>query len=676
MTLPTTQLLFASLLIVAPALANERPAKPNVVLILTDDLGWQDVKCYDIDEPSPYQTPNIDALARKGMMFWQAYSPAPTCAPSRCAIISGNHPARAQKTHVVGGAPPHPRNKNVRMMDPWYSGRMPENEFTIARALAANGYTTAHCGKWHIAIDHNAFPQPKDLGFHHTHSNRGSRSSMKDRLTGFATTAEDDPFRLDENGYPFHQNNQDALSLLDTHKDEPLFLYYATWLVHSPIHTRSKAHLDYYAKKLGIDPAKTNTKATPGQKNPFYAAMVQELDYYLGRVFTYLDTTEDPRWPGHKLSENTYLIFTSDNGGMEGGPDERYTDNTPLSRGKISAMEGGTRVPLIITGPGITPGTQTHTIANGLDFYPTILAMTGTPKPADKNLDGCNLLPLLKNQSPVTHPNGSVRDTMVWHFPHGVALESTIRIGDFKLIRNYDHLHNPSTPPLELFQLYNGSERVDIEEAKNLIESMPDKAREMNEKLTAALTEMKATPPYYNPDCTTPLPKQEKVPTILTHQRTENTVTLTFQEHGAKVTQAHLIHTLNGGDRYEEWFRTPASIEGSKVTAKLPKGTTHYYLNLVDENQFLRSYPEVIKKGKTFSGSALSLEDAPAPKADQGGRNTPFNKWDTNKDDILTLEEYKLGQKDGKNLEQRFKNFDKNKDGKVTRHEYIVLSAK
>ena len=99
----------AILLSCFPLFAEDgRPEKPNVVLILTDDLGWQDVKCYDIDEPSPYETPNIDALAKKGVLFWQAYSPSPTCAPSRCAIMSGNHSARAQKTHVVGGAPPAP----------------------------------------------------------------------------------------------------------------------------------------------------------------------------------------------------------------------------------------------------------------------------------------------------------------------------------------------------------------------------------------------------------------------------------------------------------------------------------------------------------------------------------------------------------------------------------------
>ena len=106
--LPTIYLMLFAL----PAGADEdRPAKPNVVLLLTDDLGWQDVKCYDIDEPSPMETPNIDAFAKKGVMFWQAYSPAPTCAPTRSAIMSGNHPARAQQTHVVGGKPPAPYNK-------------------------------------------------------------------------------------------------------------------------------------------------------------------------------------------------------------------------------------------------------------------------------------------------------------------------------------------------------------------------------------------------------------------------------------------------------------------------------------------------------------------------------------------------------------------------------------
>ena len=110
-----------------------RPEKPNIVLILTDDLGWQDVKCYDVDKPSPMETPHVDALAKRGVKFWQAYSPAPTCAPSRCAIMSGNHPARAQKTHVVGGAPPTPNHKVAwKGIAPWYSGRIPADAVTLA----------------------------------------------------------------------------------------------------------------------------------------------------------------------------------------------------------------------------------------------------------------------------------------------------------------------------------------------------------------------------------------------------------------------------------------------------------------------------------------------------------------------------------------------------------------
>jgi len=250
-----------------------RPAKPNVVLLLTDDLGWQDVKCYDIDAPSPFETPHIDGLAKKGVMFWQAYAPAPTCAPSRCAIMSGNHPALPQKTHVVGGAPPVPYNrKHFRMMPPWYSGRMPANELTLARVMQQNGYVTGHSGKWHMAIDHHAFPQPEDQGFDWTRSSRGARNPMgPHRLTGFATQDSGDPYRLDKNGFPFHQNSEDALTFLREFKHKPFFLYYATWLVHTPIHTRARDRLEKYCKKLGVDfPTDPKTWMLEGQQNPYY----------------------------------------------------------------------------------------------------------------------------------------------------------------------------------------------------------------------------------------------------------------------------------------------------------------------------------------------------------------------------------------------------------------------
>ena len=583
--------------------SNERPAKPNVVLILTDDLGWQDVKCYDIDEPSPMETPNIDSLAKQGVKFWQAYSPAPTCAPSRCAIMSGNHPARAQKTHVVGGAPPTPNHKyGWTMMAPWYSGRMPENETTLARVLQSNGYITGHSGKWHMAIDHKAFPQPEDQGFDWTRSSRGARSGMPSRVSGFATIQKEDPFRLDENGYPYHQTSEDALTFLRENYQKPFFLYYATWLVHTPIHTRSEQLLEKYCKKLGVEkPNDQEGWTMKGQTNPFYCAMVEELDYYMGKVFDYLKGTQDPRWPGHKLIENTYIIFTSDNGGMEGHPGEVITDNYPLDKGKISAMEGGTRVPLIITGPGIPKGVESDVMVNGLDFYPTLLTLTGTKRPKDKDLDGCDLSDLLlknpTNSSLVKNKDGKPRDTMVWHFPHSVALESTIRMGGYKLVRNYNHRFDERTTELELYQLYkteNGKQvRVDIEEANNLASQHPQLSKQLNERLSSILNEMDASYPYYNPQARRVGAEKNLIPKVISHEIHNETVTFSVREQGAKIVRADLIYTNNGGKKYEEWYR----IKGKEKTKgtisfNLPEGSTHYYLNLIDENNFLVSYPE------------------------------------------------------------------------------------
>lgn len=593
-----------SILLPISIIAKERPSKPNVVLILTDDLGWQDVKCYDIDEPSPMETPNLDSLAERGVKFWQAYSPAPTCAPSRCAIMSGNHPARAQKTHVVGGAPPTPNHKLAwSMIAPWYSGRMPANEMTIARVLQSNGYVTGHSGKWHMAIDHNAFPQPEDQGFDWTRSSRGARSGMSpNRLTNFATYKSKDPFKLDQNGFPFHQTNEDALTFLRQNNATPFFLYYATWLVHTPIHTRSQDLLKKYCEKLKVEyPTNPKEWTLEGQRNPYYCAMVEELDYYIGSVLNYLSETEDPRWPGHKLEENTYIIFTSDNGGMEGHAKEVITDNYPLDKGKISAMEGGTRVPLIIAGPGIQFGVESDVMVNGLDFYPTLLSLTKSKKPEDKNLDGSDLSNLLlqdpANPKLIRDSKGKIRDTMIWHFPNSAAFESTIRIGDYKLIRNYNHKYFSDNPEFELYQLYktdNGKQtRVDIEESQNLALQDPKRTQSMNLKLTEILTEMKASYPYYNPHCRIIGPEKKKAPSVISTEQKGNQIKIKYKENGTKLVQADLIYSLNGNARYEEWFRVQAKVRTRGIiTAEIPSDSTHFFVNLVDENNFLVSFPE------------------------------------------------------------------------------------
>ena len=157
------------------------------------------------------------------------------------------------------------------------------------------------------------------------------------RLTGFATISANDPYQLDEEGFPRDQMTLDAIEFIEQNKINPFFLYYAAWLVHPPIHTRSKSLLEKYCKKLGVDfPTDPNGWSLNGQKNPYYCAMVEMFDHYVGQLISHLSQTDDPRWPGHKLIENTYIIFTSDNGGMEKVPGEIITDNFPLDRGKIS----------------------------------------------------------------------------------------------------------------------------------------------------------------------------------------------------------------------------------------------------------------------------------------------------------------------------------------------------
>ena len=599
-----------------------RPEKPNVVLIYTDDLGWQDVKCYDVDDPAPYDTPNIDALAQRGVLFQQAYSPAPTCAPSRCAIMSGLHPARMQKTHVLGGQPPTPTHMRDPFIAPWYRGGMGVEVTTLAEALQANGYRTGHSGKWHIAINHNAYPQPKDHGFDFNFSGRGANTKMKpDRLSDFATNDAKDPYRLDADGYPSDEVTENAIHFIETSKAEPFFLYYATWLVHYPIQTRSKALLQKYCERMGMEyPSKPDFLPKNGkQKNPYYGAMVEMLDAYVGDVLEYLEATDDPRWPGHKLIENTYVIFSSDNGGCEGSG-ETYTTNAPLDMGKSSVKEGGTRVPLIIIGPDIKAGVESNVLANGLDFYPTVLSWTDTDNAAGVEFDGCDLSKLLTSDPSdaalVKDRSGMARTSVLHHFPHGNKPQSSIRVGGYKLIYNHGQIPGMPNrrPELELYQLYDADNgRVDIEESKNLASAMPEKAAAMKQQLFEALDSMDASTPYFNPRSQHALDNKASACTPLEANRHGNTVTLSFQENGAKVVQAHLMVTFNGGDTYEEWYRTDAVInDDTSLTAELPEGATHYVFNLIDEHGFMVSYPELIelsvaRKNRTnFSSLALN----------------------------------------------------------------------
>ena len=594
--------------------ASERPAKPNVLLILTDDLGWQDVKCYDVDEPSPFETPNIDKLAKEGVLFWQAYSPAPTCSPTRGAILSGKHPVRLERTNVRGGHPPLPFNNKSELISPWMRGALDSSEITIAESLKSNGYKTGHTGKWHVGIARTDQPLPTEQGFDFSKHGFGAHKRVKDRTKEFSTTDTSEPYYLDDKGFPFDDITQDGLDFMKENKENPFFLFYASRLVHTPIQTRSEVLLKKYYKKLGLQyPKKQDVWDEAGQKNAYYAAMIEMIDHYTGLLIKYLEETEDPRWPGHMLIENTYVIFTSDNGGMERHTGEIITDNYPLDKGKINAKEGGVRVPLIIKGPTISPNVQSNVMINSVDFYPTILSWTGTKKQENQILDGADLSTLLDNapndSKLIIDPwTGSSRNTMMWHFPNS-SMQSTLRIDDYKLVRNYTATEEYTS--LELYQLYeNGSQRVDIEESNNLASIMPDKAKEMDRLLEQRLEKLNARYPFLNPSCKAPLPNKAKVPTIVNHGIDGNEVWLNYKNNGAKVVKAELIYTKNGGIPGEIWFPVDMKFTSDRVSVTLPKGTTHYVYNLIDENNFLIGYPDggYQKLTKVFATKAIAVE--------------------------------------------------------------------
>ena len=582
----------------------ERPSKPNFVIILADDLGWQDVKRYDIETQSVFETPHMDQLATEGILFRQAYSPAPTCAPSRVGILTGKYPARVGKTHVVGGECPKPyRTNTFRMMDPYYTGRMGLEEITIAEELKSHGYFSGHIGKWHVAVNHNSFPQPMDQGFGWTRHNLGISRAMTDRLTEFATTSPSDEYQLDENGFAYDQTTEDALDFLSDAVDanQPFFCYYASWLVHTPIQIRTERLLEKYAGKMGYSyPLDESEIFAKGQNNPYYAAMVETFDYTVHRIVSYLKETDDPRWPGHKLIENTYIFLTSDNGGMEAASGENITDNYPLDRGKTRVEEGGVRVPFIVLGPGISANVESNVMVNGLDFYPTMLSLAGIPIP--DRLAGCDLSSLLLNdpqdEQLVTHLDGSVRDTMYWHFPHGSALHSTIRKDGWKLFRNYDYVDNSSLAPYRLYQLYDDSgNRNDIEEAVDLVDVETALVTQLSTELNTWLSDVNAKFPHYNPKYSNTLTNKDLVLSVLDSGDENGVAWVTFETGPGKadVAYAEMIYTLNGdGGADEEWFNMPAEIvSAGRVEAVIPCGTTHYLFNLIDENNFLVSSVDV-----------------------------------------------------------------------------------
>lgn len=613
MRFPNSIVLACSLVLLAvTATASE---KPNIIIFYVDDLGWQDVQLNELDDPCPYETPNIIKLAKAGMNITQGYSPAPTCSPSRAGILTGQHPAKIGMTHVdLGVLKEAPKDQPV--VAPYLQSPLDLKLLTIADAMKANGYKTGHSGKWHVGLNAASY------GFDVVNQERGIHRGMDDRTKDFAT-ADDKKYPLSKEkypplsekkpegmSYPYDEVTDSAIQFMAGSGDEPFFLHLCHWMVHWPMLTRNGELLEYYCDKFGQPfPPKPGPMSLPGQQNPYFASMVTSVDWSLGRIVDFLENTDDPGNPGQKLIETTYLFFTSDNGGAEIKAKEILSDNAPLKYGKKHAEEGGVRVPMVITGPGIEPGSTFDGLVNQLDYFPTILKLTKSKfaKKDREKLSGLDISPVLKGKSQqIVDSDGVERDHLFWHFPHNSteAMKSSIRSGDFKLYKRY------ATNDFELYQLYKDGKRHDLEEANNLAEN-PEYS-DVVERLSAVLeSDLKANDAegaYLNPE----FAGHEKPSAIIGESgfdAASRQAKLTVKSSGPAIQTAYVIYRSKGTKskhRSREYVSQPDDVklpgmrelaqvgeDGFSVSAAIPDGISAYCFSLIDANGFMQ-YSDVV----------------------------------------------------------------------------------
>ena len=429
----------------------------NVVLVVVDDLGWADLGCYG---STFYETPEIDRFAKQSVLFKQAYAASPVCSPTRAAIMTGQHPARLHITDWIPGQDPQDR----LMTGPQDRHELDLHYITLAEALKEAEYKTFFAGKWHLG-DEGFFPEDQgfdvNLGGHHRGSPPGGYFSPYNnpRLSD-GPEGEYLPDRLTDESIRFIEENQDA----------PFFVNLNYYTVHTPIQARKK-YLDMYERKAAQLEDETpfeqerNGRTRLRQDDPAYASMVSAMDENVGRLWRTIERLG--------IAEHTAVIFTSDNGGLSTLRPQRAapTANGILRAGKGWCYEGGIRVPLIISAPGMmTPGAVSEVPVVSSDLYPTILDITAGDQPSSAQFDGMSLLPLLKGDAALN------REALHWHFPHYHGSTWTpgaaIRVGDWKLIEFYEE---------ERAELYNLAE--DPGERNDLAEQFPEKMQELRRQL-------------------------------------------------------------------------------------------------------------------------------------------------------------------------------------------------
>ena len=428
---------------------REGAARPNIVFILADDLGWGEL---GVDGNDFHETPNLDRLASRGIRFTNAYASAPVCSPTRASVMTGQVPAKVGITDYL-------RPGNDVHLSP--------DTITIAERLKEAGYRTGIVGKWHLTgYEKHGVEEspPSEHGFDEALITDSRNVGLGDYFHPYHFNREIER-RLPWPEHLVDRCNLEAVDFIDRHRDEPFFLL----LSHYAVHTLVRGRRDL-VRKYEDKPCAGHTLFAR-RNNPHLAALLEAIDEGVGVIVERLDELG--------LTESTIVVFTSDNGGESEGL-TAVTTNEPLRGAKSMLYEGGIRVPLIVSRPGVVrQGRTCDTPVSTVDFYPTFLEIAGLRPDNRLLLDGISITPLLAN------PAGSLeRKALYWHYPlripHIIGGRSSgaIRHGDYKLIEFFD------TGELELYDI-----GIDIGEKDNLIDLFPEKTAALH----AALIEWRSS---------------------------------------------------------------------------------------------------------------------------------------------------------------------------------------
>ena len=452
-------------------------APTNVIFILADDLGWADTTLYG--QTHLYETPNLERLAERGMVFTRAYANSPLCSPTRASILTGQTPARHGST-----APQHHTNA-VRMKPSVAKTAAPGNKAlgtvsvtrldtaypTLGKQIQARGYRTAHFGKWHLGPEPFS---PLEHGFdvdipHHPGPGPAGSYVAPWKFKNFKANHPKEHIE--------DRMAEEAVKWIHSVKDQSFYMNYWQFSVHAPFDAK-EALIERYRKKVD---------SSVPQRCPTYAAMVHSLDDAVGALLDAVDAAG--------IADRTAIVFISDNGGnmynlVEG---VRPTSNRPLRGGKATIYEGGIRVPCVVVWPGVAqPGTRSDEIIQTSDFYPTILNRLQIPLPENHVVDGIDITPALKG--------GALdRECIITYFPHSPPVPDwlppsmALHAGDWKLIRLFHQGENGAHD----YRLYNLAD--DLGEKTNLAQERPDKVAQLDRMMERYIEEAGTVVPERNP---------------------------------------------------------------------------------------------------------------------------------------------------------------------------------